>query len=267
MPGNEASAKVKIPIVCLLLLGIVTLVSSSFFLSSFFAMVGLCLVFWSSLLIFLIPTKTDFPLLLNAVAASTSANIESMITANKLTQKGIYLAPNFSKKRDFCATIRNAHVTDESTIVFLPEVPINENNQGRKPNAPASNSGICIIPPGEALFKVIEKQIGESFQKINIEQFAEVIHQAFTKLKLAQSVEVQITENTITIEVIKSHLTGVCNETSKYPNAHNQVGCLLSSVLACALANVTAKPVVIEKENVNSKTNCLEVQLRLLSNL
>jgi hypothetical protein len=202
------------------------------------------------------------------MAHSISANIESIITKNKLTQKGIYLAPNCSKERSVFANTGDGSVNAESTIVFIPEVPINMNKNGPFVGTHGSNSGVCIIPPGEGVFKVLEQQIGESFQKVNLEQFGEVINQAFTRrLKLAQSVEVQISENVVTIEVIKSHLTGVCHETCKYPRTHNQVGCLLSSLLACALSNATAKPVLIENETLNSKTNCLKVQLRILSNL
>jgi hypothetical protein len=43
----------------------------------------------------------------------------------------------------------------------------------------------------------------------------------------------------------------LCEQTRKLPRTHEKVGCPLSSAIACALAKVAGKPVIIERELQN----------------
>ena len=82
-------------------------------------------------------------------------------------------------------------------------------------------------------------------------------------LELAEKAEIQIQSNKVTLEITGSILDEICRQTDSLPKTHKQVGCLLSSAIACALAKSTGKPVIIQNEtrNIETKTNRIEYQI------
>lgn len=60
-------------------------------------------------------------------------------------------------------------------------------------------------------------------------------------------------------KLVKITITGnifseICEQTNVNPLAHAQVGCILTSAIACALAKTSGKPIIIENEICDQKT-------------
>ncbi len=250
---------VKVAIVSVILLGASTLVASSLFVSSFFAIAGFSLIFWGTILLYIIPTKSNLALLVSAAAQPASVGIESILSQKGLVQKGVYLSTDFINSNPGIFQKLTSLEKTESAIVFVPE----ESHASEDTNysmGVSIKAGIYFIPPGGALCTVFEQQIGRSFSHVSLKDFAPTLENVMIKrLKLAESANFQIGENTIKIEIVKSLFERTCKQTDNQPKAHKQIGCILSSAIACALAKVIGQPVIIKNETRNPQTRITEI--------
>jgi hypothetical protein len=210
-------------------IGAITLVISISYSSSFLAIFGFALVFWGTVLFYVIPP--DRPIFL-----PSSENIEKIIIKYDLTGKGVYLPSN---------------KLSESGIVFIPKSNFSLNELERRGLTAnkISKWGVYISAPGHALCKTFEQQIGMPFTRIKIEKFQTIISKILVDdFALASSVSVQKDETIISIGITGNMLEHVCENTNNQPRTHRQVGCLLASAIACALAKVTGEPVTIQSD-------------------
>lgn len=223
-----------------LLLGVILTSLSAFYESTTLAIIGVAIVFWGLVLRYVTPEK-DVPIkLLLAANLPPTSNVEKILTELNLTEKGRYLPPKYLK--DF-----------ESSIVFIPQTPqqpLPKPDEISKHNLFAeSRHGILLVPPGMALAKSFEEEIRKSFAETDLNYFVKNFPNVIVNdLEIAESVEIENKDNKIILEIVGSLLDEVCHETKKLPRTHKSVGCLLSSSIACVLAKVTGKSVVIEKE-------------------
>jgi len=218
---------------------------------SFVAVLGVSIAFWSLLLLFFTPTKKVFLALLRASASASGSNIERSLMEFNLVEKGVYLPP------------QNLH-NFESSLVFVPK-----KLQATLPTADETGdkllsekkNGLFFTPPGLALSKMFEHELGMSFRKIPLSQMEIAIKKLVSNLKFAEGAQVQIQDSTINLEVTGSIFNTLCSETKDdQPRTHAQVGCILASAFACAFAKASDKPITIQKDilNLDDKTMIIE---------
>ena len=240
----------------ILILGLVSLAASAFYSSSILAFIGLGLTFWGALLLYITPTRYVKLDLLNAIAPSTLANIEKMLTSSKLNEKGIYLPPKYLK--DF-----------ESSLIFIPSkanqtLPKPEEIDEEKFYS-KNPRGIFLSPPGLALSKLFEKELGTSFTKTDLNYIQNNLPKLLIEdTEIAENVEVEIKDNLITIEITNHIFNEICQETRKLTKTHESIGCPLCSAIACALAKATGNPIIIEKEELSEDGKTTKIQYRIL---
>jgi len=222
--------------------------------SSFLAILGVSVAFWSVLLLFFTPTKHAFLALLKASASASGSNIERSLLEFNLTEKGVYLPPQ---------NLQNF----ESSLVFVPKTS--------KTTLPASNeisdkfftdkrNGLLLTPPGLALSLMFEQELGLSFRKIDLAQMQRMITKLIQNLKFAEDAQIRIKDETITLEVTGSIFNMLCQETrNSQPRTHEQVGCILASAFACIFAKASDKPIIIQKDTLNPETKTLIIEYRM----
>jgi uncharacterized protein YuzE len=240
----------------MLALGAVSLASSVFYASSILAFIGLGLAFWGALLLYITPTRYVKLDLLNAIAPSTLVNIEKMLTILKLNEKGIYLPPKYLK--DF-----------ESGLIFIPskanqKLPKPEEIDEEKLYS-ENPAGLFLTPPGLALSKFFEKELGTSFTKTDINYIQNNLPKLLIEdLEIAEDVEIEAMGDLITVKITKHIFNEICEETKKLPKTHEALGCPLTSAIACALAKATGKPIIIEKEEQVEDGETTKIQYRIM---
>jgi hypothetical protein len=246
----------KIIAYIMLILGAASLATSAFYVSSILAFIGLGLSFWGALLLYITPTRYVKLELLNAVAPSTLANIEKMLTNSNLNEKGIYLPPKYLK--DF-----------ESSVVFIPS----KNNKAlprlgeidEEKLYSKNPEGLFLTPPGLALSKMFEKELGTSFTRTDLNYIQNNLPKLVIEdMEIAENVEVITENNLITVEIANHIFSEICEETRKLGKTHEAMGCTLSSALACALAKATGKPITIENEEQSQDGKTTKIQYRIL---
>jgi hypothetical protein len=237
-----------------LITGVAMIVLSALNDSSFLAILGVSVSFWSILLLFFTPTKHAFLSLLKATTSASGANIERSLIEFNLAEKGIYLPPQ--NLRDF-----------ESSLVFVPKtlgtaLPTSDETTDKL--FTEKKTGLFFTPPGLALSVMFENEIGLSFRKITLPQMQSVIKRLFSNLKFAEDVQVRIQDRTITLEITGSIFNTLCYETSSsQPRTHAQVGCILASAFACAFAKASDKPITIQKHLLNPDIKTLIIEYRM----
>ena len=234
-----------------LMTGVVMIVLSALNNSSFLAILGVSVAFWSVLLLFFTPTKHAFLDLLKASASASGSNIERALIEFNSAEKGVYLPPQ---------NLQNF----ESSLVFVPKTPqtaLPASNETNDKLFTEKKNGLLLTPPGLALSMMFEQELGLSFRKINLPQMEKMITKIIHNLKFAEDAQVRIQDKTITLEVTGSIFNTLCQETrNSQPRTHAQVGCILASAFACAFAKSSDKPVIIQKDTLNPETKTLIIE-------
>jgi hypothetical protein len=239
----------------MLLFGIGLVAISAFYASAFLAILGAAITFWAGILLYVTPSKHVQLTLLNAAAEASAPNIERLISELNLAECGVYLPPK---------NLRN----NESNLIFIPEtfktsLPTPEETNEKQ--LTLEKTGVFVTPPGSALSRLFEKELGVSFTKIDLKQIQKKLPKILVEdLELAENAEIQIQGNAVTIEITGSLLDEICIQTDSQPKTHKQVGCLLSSAIACALAKSTGKPVTIQNETRNQEAKTTRIDYQIL---
>ena len=229
----------------MLFIGVLLVAVSALLVSSFLAVVGIAVAFWAAILIYVTPVKQVPLTFLNAWFNPSSSNLERVMTEFDLTEKGIYLPPKNLK-------------SIESSLIFIPETaktPLPKPDETIEQLYSKQKNGVFLTPPGLALSRIFEQELGISFAKTDIAHLQVTLPKVLIEnLELAETAEIKTQGNTITVEMTDSILNETCYGTNDHSNIHTQVGCMLSSALACAFAKVIGKPVTIQNENQNKQT-------------
>jgi hypothetical protein len=246
----------KIIAYAMLVVGLASVTASAFAASFILAFIGIALTFWGALLLYITPSK-HVPLeLLNATATANLANIEKILANADLKGKGVYLPPKYLK--DFESSLTFISSTSNQTLP-TPEEVDEEKLYSKNPK------GIFLTPPGLALSKLFEKQLGTSFTRTDLRFIQEKLPKLLIEdMEIAEDTEVKTENSTVTIEITNHIFKELCEETQKMQRTHMSVGCPLSSALACALAKATGKPITIEKEEQSEDGKTTTIQYHML---
>ena len=80
----------------------------------------------------------------------------------------------------------------------------------------------------------MERALGQSFTEIDLNRLPATLPRLMVEdLEIAENVEMHAAHETVTVEVTNDVFTGVCQETRGQTRTHTQVGCLLTSAMAC----------------------------------
>jgi hypothetical protein len=246
---NQAAA------ISMVILGLILVIISVFYVSSFLAILGVALLLAGGILLYIAPTKQVPIAMFYAEEEVSASNIERIINESGMFSPGIYLPPGNLKNAD-------------SNIVFIPQKSKNtlpSHDEITDSLTTKRKDGVLIVPPGSALSRIFEDKIGFSFTKTNLVQWQFSFPKLLVEdLELAEKAEIQIQGNGVIIEITGSVLDEICQQADFQPKTHKQVGCLLSSAIACILAKASGKPVTILKETRNQETKTTRIEYQLL---
>ena len=243
--------------VCFILIsgGLIALAFSINYASSILAFIGLSLVFWGGLLLYISPSNYVKSELLTSILSSVM-NIDKVIKEKKLEGKGIYLPPKYLK-------------APESSIVFVPskrDAPLPRPEEVSEEDLFSKNpKGLYLIPPGLSLSQLFEKTLGTTFTRTDLKFLQKNLPKLFIEdLEITEDLNIQTEDDIITVELIRNIFIDVCRESAKLEKIHESIGCPLCSAIACALAKATGKPITIEKEEQTKDGRTNKIQYRIM---
>lgn len=240
----------------LLFSGISALAVSILSESTILAFIGLGLTFWGALLIYLKNEIYIKSKLLDSTVLSSLENLDKIITELDIKGKAIYLPPEYLK--DFKSGIAYISKKKELEIPSVDEVS-EAKTFSKNPH------GIFLTPPGLSLTNLFEKELGTDFVRADLPTLQKDMPKLFIEnLEIAQDLQIEKQGNIVNVKITDSIYKDFCIEARKLQNICGQIGCPISSAIACALARATGKPVTIEKDETSEDNNITTIQYKIL---
>jgi hypothetical protein len=233
------------------------------------ALIGLGLVFWGALFIFVRPIRFVRGTLLDWTAASSYATIDRILEDLKYKGQGIYV-PSFPKEvylpehlkklKEIIVYITADKLLPQATEK-LPTPTLDEIAQARF--ILENPRGIAIIPPGSGLMDILERELKVDFSEVKFEYLQKFLPSLLNDLRLTESVVIEKGHWLVSIKIKNSIYEELYYPKRGLKSVHI-VGCPLASALACALAKTTGKLVTIVKDQASPESHELKIWYKVL---
>ena len=256
--------------------GAIALALSINYTSSILAFIGLGLVFWGAILLYIQPEEYTKKVLLDAAVLPSLATLNQIMQELDYKGKAIYLPPKYL-------------IHPEANKVYMPKqkdgkLPAPEQILKHEGQLFIKNpQGIVLTPPGAELTKLFEKTLGTSLTKVDLKHLQQNLPKLFIEdLEIAENLEMETKQDKVTrktnesvfltkakhriihVRITNSVYKDICREAMKLQRIYSSIGCPICNAIACALAKATAKPVVIEKIDISADGETIEANFLLL---
>jgi len=244
-------------IAVMLTLGAIALAGSFTFTSTILAFIGLGLIFWGALLLYIKPEGYTKRVLIDAVSSPSLTTLNEMI--QELCYKGdaTYLPPKYFTNPE---TTKVYIAKNKRGSLPAPEViRIYENKSTAK-----TALGILITPPGIELSKLLEKSLGRRFAETNLKDLQQKLPKLFIEdLEIAENLELKTEDGptesmTVHAKITKPFYTDLPKEAEELSQAPSAIGGPICSAIAIALTKATGKPVRITDTKSSEDDSTLE---------
>lgn len=241
----------------LLFFGFIALVWSVLYSSYVPAFIGIALLFWGALVLFIRPVKYIKAELLSSTALSTFTAVNTIIENLGYKGKGIYLPPKYFKES---RTVKLLISAQENMTIPTQEEISEEAVFFKNPQQ------ICLTPSGLDLANLFEDELGMDFIETDFNYLQKNLPKLFIEgLEIAEDFKMSLRPNMIRIRILNSIYKDLCLAARKLANTScTSFACPLCSSIACVLSRVSGKPVTIQRSRVSSDGEKMEVFYQIL---
>jgi len=230
--------------------------------SQILGFIGLGLTFWGALFLLITPKKHVESSFLIASTLPAYMTIDRMLNDLK-TKDEAYNIPSYT--RDVC--LPDFLKGLKEMVTFFP----GEKATGMPAIEDLSKSkffcektkGILIAPPGVALLDKILQKPGTDLTKIPFSELDEALPPLLNELRLAKEIEIHTNENQVTLKITDSLYKNLYDQKYNLKSV-NLLGCPMVSAAACAIAQATSKPTMIQEIQTTPDGQTTTVTLKLV---
>jgi hypothetical protein len=248
-----------------LISGITLFVLSGFLVNQIMSFIGLGLIFWGALFLLITPLKYVESTFLVTSTLPAYMTIDRML--KDLNPKNeAYNIPACPRNVDLPEHLKGLR----ETVTFIPAkdssemTEITEIEQGVEDKSLFENpkellmciardkflienpKGLIITSPGIGLLDKIEQKRNKDSTKIPPTELDEILPSLLNELYLTKEIRMTTHENTITLQINDSLYKNLYSQ--KYNlKSINIIGCPIVNAVACAIAESTGKPTLIQK--------------------
>lgn len=262
-------------ITAMLTLGATAILTSIAYTSSVLAFIGLGLIFWGAILLYIKPEEYTKKVLLEAALSPSLTTLNEMIQEFAYKGDATYLPPKY-------------FTHPGTTKIYVPKrkdasLPTPEEIQ-KYENQPVARTtqGLLLTPPGTQMARLLEKSLGTSFIVMNLENLQRKLPKHFIEnLEIAENLEIQVEnnktgkktdgttsplpmKNTIHAKITKPIYGNKFNETRDPQQSNVLIGCPISSAVAIAITKAAGKPVRITDLKNSEDGNILEASYEII---
>jgi hypothetical protein len=229
--------------------GILLIAFSLFFSSSILAFIGLGLLFWGILFIYIKTGENENSDLLDVMMSSQIALVDQLLKDQSFAGDAIYLAPRYFKNPD----IQRIYVSKTKTCSLPNPIQIQGQETHLYLQAP---SALLLTPPGIELIKLWEKRLKTNFAGVDLIYLQQNLPRLLVEeLHVGSNVDMTLKEDQVIIAIDDVRYPAPDLRTSDHAANLPFVGHQLSSAFACAIAKSTGQCVLIEKQLGQKKGN------------
>lgn len=263
-------------IVTMLILGTASLVASVSYNSSILAFIGLGLVFWGAVLLYTKPEEYTRKTLLEAALSPSLITLNEMILELGYKGDATYLPPKYftspETTRIFVSKSKHASFPTPEQIQLYEDQPLARTAQG-----------LLLTPPGFELSKLLEKSLGKSFIKTDLESLRQNLPKIFIEdLEIAENLELQAENDTskpqkgntasltpaknttVHARITKPIIRNKVEESEETSQVTRSILFPLCSAIAIALTKATGKPVRITDTKSSEDGNVIEANFEIV---
>jgi len=233
--------------------GAYALILSHYFSLEHLAIIGLGLVSWGLIFLYIRPRELISSENL-VMAISSIKAVDKLLVDSGYLGKGIYLPPQYLRGSKECQVF--VPRSDTFFITSTEKLPKN--------SILSQNNGISIVALGNRLASFCEKKLGIDFSNIDVGLLELLLSRLLTELRVVESLTINEEEGKLHIKITGFTLTDSCLEVQRTTHVCGRIGCFLCSALACLLAKATGKPLIIEKDFLSKDTRELAITLSAL---
>ena len=197
--------------------------------------IGIAVIFWGSLIIYIRPTRFVRKDLLDSVGLTVTKDLNKLLRNNGYQGKPRYLSKN---------SLENI----KNVILFIPKKDVKEftiKDDFWTQNIYYDNpEGVKLKPTGIILSKLIENELGKNLIMVDLGYLTTNLEKAVIDLQLVRTFKIEVNENLVNVRITGS----MFNE--YYENGERNVDLLidpLTSCIACMLVIVSRKMVQIHE--------------------
>ncbi|MBT0159194.1 hypothetical protein G4O51_04335 [Candidatus Bathyarchaeota archaeon A05DMB-2] len=222
--------------------------------------IGLALVFWGSLLLYVRPNRYIRQDLLDASILSSIEALKQLIAGFEYVGQAVYLPPKFFNDLNIRIFISKKEVPP--SVVKAPIKAI---------DAPTvftgNNDGLFITPPGASLTRLFGDELGKDFDHISLNYLMEHLPKVLVdRLELTKNCDLtyEYESHIVIVRMKKVRYYNLCVRTSCESKICSTIGCPACSALICALTITTGKPVTLVSNIYNSKERSVSLRCKIL---
>jgi uncharacterized protein YuzE len=263
-PGTGTNHKTSLTVVAIwtfFIVGSVALLTSIIYVSSILAFIGLSLIFWGAILLYIQPEEYTKKALLDSAVIPSLETLNQIVRELNYKGKAVYLPPKYLKNPEASKVYISKQKEGE---IPEPELTLKHENQlfFRNPQ------GILLTPPGAQLLHLFEKQLDTNFTKTDITYITQNLPKLLIEdLEIAENIDIDVENNDIKIKITNSTFKEAHKENNKLPHVSPYIGCPLSSAIACALTKATGKPITIENIQASEDGKIIETTYQILGKI
>jgi hypothetical protein len=256
--------------VTMFLLSAISLAASVRYGSSTLAFIGLGLVFWGAVLLYIRPEEYTKKVLLEAALSPLLTTVNQLIQELGYTGDATYLPPKFFTNPEttmICVSeYRHASLPTPEQVQLYEGQPIARTPQG-----------LLLTPSGAQLSRLLEKSFGKSFLQTDLENLRRNLPRLFIEdLEIVQNLEIQaqndmaeekeydkafvnqVKSTTISVMITKPIHRVLFTEADDSQQPTGLIGGPIYSAIAIALAKAAGKPVRIRAVKSSEDGNTVE---------
>jgi signal recognition particle subunit SEC65 len=260
----------------MLLLGAISLEVSICCNSTILAFIGLGVVFWGAVLLYIKPEEYTRKALLEAVSSPSLITLNQMIQELGYKGNATYLPPKYftdpEKAKIYIPKQKSATLPTPEQIQIYEKQPVARTTQG-----------ILLTPPGVQLSKLLEKSLGTSFIKTDLRSLEERLPKLFIEdLEVAENLEIQAQDSpterkkdypasatqrkntTIRAKITKPIIGNMLKDAEGSSQRAGSIISPVCSAIAIALTKASGKPVRIADIKSSDDGNVVEATYEVI---
>src|SRR5665647_216567 len=268
-----------------LISGITLFVFSVFLVSQIISVIGLGLIFWGALFLLITPLKYVES---NFLVTST---LPAYMTIDRMLKD---LNPK-NEAYNIPACPRNVNLPEHlkglrETVTFIPakdptglleiteiEAAIEDKFLFENPKELLMSiardkflienpKGLLITSPGIGLLDKIEKKRNNDLTKISPIELDEVLPSLLSELYVTKEIKMTTKENTATLQITGSLYKDLYSQKYNLKSV-NIIGCPIVNAVACAIAESTGKPTLIQKIRISQDGKVITAVFKIVSGM
>jgi len=231
-------------------IGAASLLFSYLWNSLILTFIGLGIVLWGILIIYISPSRHVRAELLSSISSSMQKCMDKLVTYMGYTGNAMFFHPRnltglghgYVMIPHYAAQIEGDLKAKIDALNLLPY-----GNDGSMPSIYLHPKGMFLAAPSQGLVDLLEKELGINFATVDLRYVQEALPKLLMEeLKIVDDASIEENDNgTIVIRFAGGPCTDLCRFVSEETKLGNHLGCPLCSAVALVVSKVRGKPVSI----------------------